>query len=279
MSYRFRIPPTANIQELCMLTNIKMVLGFVAPLVLLAGCPQNTPGEHPDAGKVVDAGDATPDAAMTVVVVKPTDPPGAACSSNADCGSGFCTDGVCCDSACEQTCYACNQQEARGHCAALTSGQDTIATSPCVGSSACLLPPGSSVPACKLVGGTACQADGDCVSGHCLTYYADADGDGYGGSDQGHFCQELNAPPPAGYAFFSGDCCDLDSLANPAFPANQYLEMPDACGSFDWNCDGVLEVRQPCTVENITCGQGCYLSWSGLTNTDPNNLVFVEACH
>ena len=81
---------------------------------------------------------------------------------------------------------------------ALTSGQDPNAASSCVGTSACFLPPTGSVPACKSIDGTACQADGDCVSGHCLTYYADADGDGYGGSDQAHFCEKLNAPPPAG---------------------------------------------------------------------------------
>ncbi|HVV52516.1 MAG TPA: hypothetical protein VHO06_22810 [Polyangia bacterium] len=268
-----------------MLTNIKMILGTILSLALLAGCPNNTsgehPDEHPDTGTKVDASDPTPDATMTVVVVKPTNPLGTACSSNADCGSGFCTDGVCCDSACEQTCYACNQQAAMGHCAALTSGQDTIATSPCIGSSACLLPPSSAVPVCKLVDGTACQVDGDCVSGHCLTYYADADGDGFGGSDQGRFCEELNAPPPAGYAAYSGDCCDLDSGANPAFNTSQYLQMPDACGSYDWNCDGILEMQTPassCPGETVRCGQGCYLGWGGGPDFSQPPL-YIEACH
>jgi len=262
-----------------MLTNTKMALGVVLPLALLAGCANHTPGEHPDSGGVVDAGDPTPDATTTVVVVKPTSPLGTTCNSNADCGSGFCIDSVCCDSACEQTCYACNQQAAMGHCAALASGQDTVATSPCVGSSACLLPPGSPLPVCELVDGTACQTDSDCISGRCLTYYADADGDGYGGSDQRHFCEVLNAPPPTGYAAYSGDCCDLDSLANPAFPTNQYLEMPDACGSYDWNCDGIVEVQQTCTLETIACGQGCYTNWGGGFDNSPNDLVFTEACH
>ena len=167
-----------------------------------------------------------------------------------------------------------------GHCAALTSGKDPNATMPCGGSSSCFLPPTSStVPACKLVDGTACQGDGDCMSGHCLTYYADADGDGYGGSDQAHFCEQLNAPPPAGYAAYSGDCCDLDSGANPGFNSNNFLRMPDACGSFDWNCDGVVKQQQTCTVNGGACGQACYISWGGMTSTDPNAVVFVQACN
>jgi hypothetical protein len=233
------------------------------PLVLLAGCPNNTTDDHPD--QVVDAGGGTPDATSQPVVVTPKDPIGAACSANADCGSGFCTDGVCCDSACDQTCYACNQQGTMGHCAALTSGEDPMATTVCIAPSACFLPASTNVPACKLVDGTACQADGDCVSGHCLTYYADRDGDGYGGSDAGHFCAELNAPPPAGYAAYTGDCCDLDSGANPGFDSTQFLSMPDACGSYDWNCNGVITMEKACSTDAATgqstgCGQACSLN-------------------
>ena len=256
-------------------------LSFVTialPLALFTGCSNSTAGDHPDMR--ADAGDPSPDAeAPPAVVVTPANPLGAACSANAECASGFCTDGVCCDSACGQTCYSCAQQAAMGHCAALTSGQDPNAASPCVGTSACFVPPTGPVPACKSIDGTACQTDADCVSGHCLTYYADADGDGYGGSDQAHFCEELNAPPPAGYAAYAGDCCDLDSGANPAFSSSQFLQMPDACGSFDWNCDGVVTMQNPtCPGWTIQCGQPCYFSWGGSPDTSEPPL-FVEACH
>src|SRR5579863_1337807 len=196
-------------------TNIKMVLEIVLPLVLLAGCPSN-PSEHAGDAGWADA-DLTSDAKApgTVTPVVALIPLGAACSSNTDCSSGFCTDGVCCDSACGQTCYACDQQAALGHCGALTSGEDPSATVACVAPSACFLPPTLRVPACRFVDGTACQADGDCVSGHCLTYYVDADGDGYGTAQEAHFCEELSAPRPVGYAAYSGDCCDIDSGANP----------------------------------------------------------------
>ena len=249
---------------------------LVLPLASLTGCPNNTPGDHPDPPG--DAGDPTQDAkAPPVAINSPTNPLGSTCTSNTDCASGFCTDGVCCDSACGQTCYACNQQAAVGHCAALTSGADPNATLACVAPSACVLPATSSVPACKLVDGSACQGDSDCVSGHCLTYYVDADGDGYGTSEEAHFCEELNAPPPVGYAAYSGDCCDVDSGANPAFDSTQFLEMPDACGSFDWNCNGVIAQQKTCPTGAVQCGQTCNLTFVfGGTSEIP---LFTEACN
>jgi hypothetical protein len=41
---------------------------------------------------------------------------GAPCGSGADCQSGFCADGVCCQSACADPCFACNLPGAAGTC-------------------------------------------------------------------------------------------------------------------------------------------------------------------
>src|SRR5665213_2112938 len=211
------------------------LIALALPLVVLTGCPDNNAAVHPD--PQADAGN--PDTmAPPIDVNVPRNPLGTACSSNTDCTSGFCTDGVCCDSACGQTCYAC------------------------------------SLPACKLVDGSTCQVSGDCISGHCLTYYVDADGDGYGTSEQAHFCEELNAAPPRGYAAYSGDCCDLDSGANPGFDSAQFLTMPDACGSFDWNCNGVITQQRSCNTGAVACGQDCTFSFLGSPIT-----LFTEACN
>jgi hypothetical protein len=43
-------------------------------------------------------------------------PNGAACSTKADCGSGFCVDGVCCDMLCDGQCEACDVAGAVGTC-------------------------------------------------------------------------------------------------------------------------------------------------------------------
>ncbi|HXU01088.1 MAG TPA: hypothetical protein VN903_08855 [Polyangia bacterium] len=42
--------------------------------------------------------------------------PGAVCSKDADCASGFCTDGVCCNIACRGACVSCNQIGRVGTC-------------------------------------------------------------------------------------------------------------------------------------------------------------------
>ncbi len=263
-----------------MLTNTKMALVLAIPVAFLTGCPDSTSGEHadgkPDAGGTGTDRGSTPDAASPPVVVTPKNLLGSACSANTECGSGFCTDGVCCDSACGQTCYACDQQATMGHCAALTSGEDSEATTVCIAPSACFMPASTNLPACKFVDGTLCRQDGDCVSGHCLTYYADRDGDGYGGSEEGHFCAELNGPPPAGYAAYTGDCCDLDAGANPGFDSTQFLAMPDACGSFDWNCNGVITEEKSCPTDvSATCGQACSLNL-GIYGTV---TLFTMACN
>jgi hypothetical protein len=253
-------------------------IALVLPLVALTGCPNNTAGDHPDPKP--DAGDPVPDASAPPIDVNvnvPRNPLGVACSSNADCTSGFCTDGVCCDSACGQTCYSCAQQSALGHCASLTSGQDPDATVACTAPSACFLPASSSVPACKFVDGTACQSPGDCVSGHCLTYYVDADGDGFGSNEAASFCEELNSKPPAGYAAYTGDCCDLDAGANPGFDSSQFLTMPDACGSFDWNCNGVIAQQKTCSTGAVACGQDCTTPF--LFSATGTLTLFTEACN
>lgn len=252
-------------------------LAAAAALCTLVACSSSSPNEHPhpkpDATPAVSVQDAaTPDLPITTVVV-PRNSLGASCASDSDCNSGFCTDGVCCDSKCDQTCYACNLPAAAGHCAALTNGGDPQASPPCVAPSACVLLASSRVPACRLVDGATCGADADCVSGHCRTFYVDADGDGYGTSQEARFCEELNAAPPPGFAAYSGDCCDLDTGANPGFDNTQFLQMPDACGSFDWNCNGVIAQEQMCSTGPVACGDKCVLNFFG-----PITL-FTEACN
>jgi hypothetical protein len=46
------------------------------------------------------------------------------CSEGNECSSGFCVDGVCCESACDGVCEACNRLGAVGRCAAIPDGQD-----------------------------------------------------------------------------------------------------------------------------------------------------------
>jgi hypothetical protein len=47
---------------------------------------------------------------------------GEACGCASDCESNFCVDGVCCNTACEETCKACNTQGAMGMCTFVPAG-------------------------------------------------------------------------------------------------------------------------------------------------------------
>jgi len=86
---------------------------------------------------------------------------GQTCSDGTTCASGFCVDGHCCNSACTDTCKACDVSGVEGTCTnVLLNGNDpTTCTAPtqvCNGNGAC-----------KLANGQTCGADDECASGDC----------------------------------------------------------------------------------------------------------------
>ena len=87
-----------------------------------------------DAGAVIDAG------AIYSLTLAATKASGAACSTNAECTTGFCTDSFCCDKACGGPCEACSAAKkgagVDGACAPISA--DTDPKSACApGSGAC----------------------------------------------------------------------------------------------------------------------------------------------
>jgi hypothetical protein len=89
---------------------------------------------------------------------------GSACSMDADCDTGNCFDGVCCEStvACG-TCKACNVTGSIGTCALVPSGQNA---SSCSAPSAC-----NGAGACQLTNGQSCTTGTQCLSGNCADGY------------------------------------------------------------------------------------------------------------
>jgi hypothetical protein len=66
---------------------------------------------------------------------------------------------------------------------------------------------------------------------------------------------------PAGYTLFvasaSADCCDTDSRTYPRAPAAEdWHAEQDACGSWDYNCDGTDEGRITNVSRNPACASG-----------------------
>jgi hypothetical protein len=85
---------------------------------------------------------------------------GKPCGQASDCGSGFCKDGVCCNTACDGLCQTCNDPGSKGICIAIPSGADP--DNECAGTDAC-----NGLGACAKQQAAMCSLDADCLSGLC----------------------------------------------------------------------------------------------------------------
>jgi len=142
-----------------------------------------------------------------------------------------------------------------------TAPRSCTGSTPVCLSSACVACKPSSTEACGVCNdGTAtCDRDGTwgaCTGGSSThTYYRDADADGYGDAKTS---TTVCGAAPAGYVSSSSDCCDSDANAHPG--QTGFYSSPDACGSYDYNCDGVdtlmvTNLNTSCTVVTSTaCG-------------------------
>ena len=250
----------------CQSCSVAGSLGTCAPLPALTKDP-----------KVACIGDSSCDGAGHCALDN-----GNVCATNVDCVSGFCTDGVCCESACNQQCYSCNQVGQQGKCATITGGTDESASMTCSGLLRCVVPLGGLAPACKLADGQPCDANSDCAFGQCRTYYFDGDGDGYGSPDLTlKRCDLLGLLRPAGYVAVGGDCCDYDKNAHPGIAANLYYSTADGCGNFDYDCDGLADKQQHATSnctgvtgnQGAECGMNCYVR-----TYEGSAVQYTQAC-
>ncbi len=102
-----------------------LVLSALAGFALVAGCtvPNNPPLPPPvdlDAAVLLDAGEDIEDAGGDAG--GDAGKPGSACTLPGDCSSGFCTQGLCCDSPCRGACVSCAVPGKEGLCTPLVAG-------------------------------------------------------------------------------------------------------------------------------------------------------------
>jgi hypothetical protein len=277
MQSALRVPPLAHRHAWCARTatvarsqkGLNMLTTRCLPLIALLcllGCPTKDATPTVDAGRDLAASSDTSSSvdapADGAAVTGQTKPLAEGCASNDECASGFCADGVCCDSACDQSCYSCHLTGSYGSCLPQLVGDDPTATPACDGAKTCGVNSdfvtSGSLSACNLKNLQKCSANTECASNHCATYYTDADGDGYGSSSALRLCNNSGAAAPRGFSTVSGDCCDSDAFANPAVTFATWFDYADACGSFDYNCDGVLE-QQYSPSKPVACGAALFL--------------------
>jgi hypothetical protein len=148
---------------------------------------------------------------------------GAACASTNQCASGFCVDGVCCNLACDQFCYACDLPGSVGTCNPVPDGQERGATPEC---------PRQDPSTCGRVGG--CNG-----RGICRVY------------DTGTTCGtqtctgSTEAPPPR--------CDGLNAcVAQSTHDCGAYLCNTNACGT---TCTTAAQCKSGYTCVAMVCRQ------------------------
>ena len=140
---------------------------FLGVLVLTAvsgaaGCTNNPNPSHVDGGRTdanTDGSDVRSASACPPGAVSKSKGKAESCSCDDECQTGFCADGVCCTSACGQTCKACDLATSLGDCAFVPSGVKPHNAQVCP----------ASTPA-------TCQQDGTCDGkGGCRKYIKGTD--------------------------------------------------------------------------------------------------------
>jgi hypothetical protein len=155
---------------------------------------------------------------------------GAACGAGGECLSGFCAQGVCCNSACGG-CQSCALTGAIGACTNVPDGQDPLNN-------------------CADLGTSSCSNDGMCNgSGACRLYAAGT---------------QCVAPACSGTTFTPARTCNGTGTCQTATPSSC---APYACGS--GACRTTCATTADCASPNTCSGTSCGLLPLGATCTAP----------
>ncbi|MBK9265315.1 MAG: hypothetical protein IPM54_36715 [Polyangiaceae bacterium] len=174
---------------------------------------------------------------------------GKLCAANADCFSGFCVDGVCCNSECTGTCEACSValkgdgQGAEGECGPIATGldpQDECANGACNGANAC-----------NIDNGVMCMSSGQCASGFCVDGYC---------CDTActETCKSCHVPG------LTGVCSNVP-------PGQDDANAPMTCAGSTVSCDG----NGVCKKEN---GNACSANGECLSGSCVDGVCCNNAC-
>jgi hypothetical protein len=212
---------------------------------------------------------------------------GLTCSAGTQCTSGFCVDGVCCDTRCDGQCESCKQTGYVGTCKAVKGDPvaprtECTGTAPCKGQcdgvsgAACQYPGGStSCMAAKCTAGkvttaTACDGKGTCTSPtikDCASTLCSSDGlscaDSCAGltCGTGTYCNGSTCVPKKdpGAACKDGVECKSTFCADNVCCNLACTERCRACNSSGvcTTVSGAVRHGTPCAADGTICGGTC----------------------
>jgi hypothetical protein len=179
---------------------------------------------------------------------------GGACSLASQCGSGFCADGFCCNTACGALCTACSNAKtgaANGTCAnvgANTDPDNECATQAVCGQTGSC----SGAGACQLyASGTGCGTPLSCA-GNQQTNQDTCNG---GGS-----CID-NGTTSCGYYLCNGSICGTSCGSNAQCIGQGYCYLPTQSCEPDQPdgspCNSAAECQSAHCVDGVCCDTGC----------------------
>jgi hypothetical protein len=157
---------------------------------------------------------------------------GASCSTNAECTSTFCAQGVCCDKACGGACQSCALPGTLGTCTNV--------------------PTNASDPAgvCQDTGAAGCGTNGKCQAGACQKYV------------KGTACQDSTCPTST-TTFTPGSTCDgVGACVTPGSSSC----FPYRCGTSV--CKGSCAADADCATPAVCIAGSCGLKGPGKTCAD-----------
>ena len=163
----------------------------------------------------------------------------AACDKASDCMSNNCAQGVCCNSACSQNCYACNLAGSVGTCTAAATGTDPLNQ-------------------CATTAATTCGTDGQCDGAGACRLFASGTACGPGGSCTGNV--ETGARTCNGL----GTCLVASSRAC----------SPYVCGAT--SCLNSCTTAANCQAGNSCTGSACVPMVPVDAGTMPGDLVIDD---
>jgi hypothetical protein len=234
-------------------------------------------------------------------VCTPKKAPGLACASADECLSGFCPgqDGVCCDTACDQTCEACLMAKtgaADGSCTPVTMGSDPdteCAANPLTcegdncGGSAGACEPAMAGAVCRAAAGV-CDAQEQCdgMVAACppdLKQPTSVECNPVAGlCDVAETCDGVNDACPAEVVLPlnttcrpAADLCDAIELCDgmtPSCPADLPLPMNVICRPAAGSCD----VSEVCDGSSLACPADAFIADNQSSTMDMCNPYLCD---